>query len=72
LRASAALLGLLQEDAQSWFQGEGDVRIDEMIAARADAKRSRNFAEADRIRAELAEEGVLLEDSPSGTTWRRA
>jgi cysteinyl-tRNA synthetase len=72
LRASGALLGLFQEDAQSWFQGEGDVRIDEMIAARAEAKKSRNFAEADRIRAELAEEGVLLEDSPSGTTWRRA
>jgi cysteinyl-tRNA synthetase len=72
LRASAALLGLVQEDAQSWFQGEGDVRIDEMIAARAEAKKSRNFAEADRIRAELAGEGVLLEDSPSGTTWRRA
>jgi cysteinyl-tRNA synthetase len=72
LRASAALMGLLQEDARTWFQGEGDGRIDSLIAARAAAKKARDFAEADRIRADLASEGVLLEDSPTGTTWRRA
>jgi len=72
LKASAALLGLLAEDAQSWFQGEGDARIDALVAARTEAKQARNFAEADRIRAELAAEGVLLEDGPQGTTWRRA
>ena len=42
------------------------------IAARREAKQRRDFAEADRIRAELAEEGVLLEDGPNGTIWRRA
>jgi cysteinyl-tRNA synthetase len=72
LRGSAALLGLLIDDTQSWFQGEGDSRIDGLVAARAAAKKARNFAEADRIRSELAEEGVLLEDGPSGTSWRRA
>jgi cysteinyl-tRNA synthetase len=72
LRASAALLGLLSETQEGWFQGEGDSRIDALVAARAEAKKNRDFAEADRIRAELAAEGILLEDGPQGTTWRRA
>jgi cysteinyl-tRNA synthetase len=72
LRASANLLGLLEEGASAWFQGEGDARIEGLVAARSEAKKNRDFAEADRIRAELAAEGVLLEDGPQGTTWRRA
>jgi cysteinyl-tRNA synthetase len=72
LRASAALLGLLRESSEAWFQGEGDARIDELIEARTAAKRDRNYAEADRIRAELSAEGILLEDGAAGTTWRRA
>jgi cysteinyl-tRNA synthetase len=72
LKASAALLGLLGESSSAWFQGIGDARIEAAIAARVAAKKERNFAAADRIRAELAEKGILLEDGPSGTTWRRA
>ncbi len=71
LRASAALLGLLGESHSAWFQGDGDERIDALIAARAEAKARRDFAEADRIRAELAAEGIVLEDKSDGTTWRR-
>lgn len=72
LKASAAVLGLLGGSASAWFRGEGDARIDALVEARAEAKRARNFAEADRIRADLAAEGIFLEDSPTGTTWRRA
>jgi cysteinyl-tRNA synthetase len=72
LRASAQLLGLLGDSHSRWFQGEGDERIDALVGARSQAKKNRDFAEADRIRAELTAEGILLEDGPQGTTWRRA
>jgi cysteinyl-tRNA synthetase len=72
LRASGALLGLLERRAETWFRGGADAgRIDRAIEARASAKQRRDFAEADRIRAALAEEGILLEDGPGGTSWRR-
>jgi cysteinyl-tRNA synthetase len=72
LRASAMLIGLLVESGDGWFRGEGSADVDARVAARAEAKKRRDFAEADRIRAELADEGILLEDGPHGTTWRRA
>jgi cysteinyl-tRNA synthetase len=77
LKAQGALLGLLQQDPDSWFKGaadgDGAARIDALVAERAAAKAAKNFARADAIRADLLSEGVVLEDKPGGvTTWRRA
>ena len=73
LRASCGLLGLLTVSEAQWFQGGGDSSgIEERISARTKAKQNRDFAESDRIRDELGKEGILLEDGPDGTIWRRA
>ncbi len=72
LRASAALLGLLETPASAWFRGEGDDRIEALITERTEAKKARDFETADRIRDALKAENVLLEDGPDGTSWRRA
>jgi cysteinyl-tRNA synthetase len=71
--STAKFLGLLGM-AGRWFRPEhfDTRRIEEMISARDEAKKQRDFAEADRIRSLLAGEGVVLEDGPEGTTWRRA
>jgi cysteinyl-tRNA synthetase len=69
---AAKFLGLLTMSKDEWFQGDGDAGdIEARIAARAEAKKNRDFATADRIRDELRADGIVLEDSASGTTWRK-
>jgi len=79
LLASGEMLGLLQQEPEAWFSRSGGADdelsaedIEARIAARAEARKSRNFAEADRLRDELAAAGVLIEDGAQGTRWRRA
>jgi cysteinyl-tRNA synthetase len=73
LRAAGAVLGLFDATPRAWFQGGGDAAaIEARIEARRAARAARDFAQADAIRRALEEEGILLEDSAAGTTWRRA
>ena len=79
LRALGGVIGLLGRHPQAFLQGRSaagglsDEQVSVQIAARAQAKKEKQFADADRIRAELLEQGIMLEDKPGGITeWRRA
>jgi cysteinyl-tRNA synthetase len=77
LQALAGILGLLQRDPQEFLQGTAkgglsEEQINEFIAQRIAAKQSKNYAKSDSIRKNLLEDGIVLEDNPTGTTWRRA
>ena len=82
LKALGGVLGVLELPPAQWFRLSSptnvatplsDAQIEERIAARVAARRTKNWAESDRIRDELVASGVILEDKPGGTsTWRRA
>jgi len=67
-------IGLIEaaKKAQATGDDESDPRIDALVAARSDAKKAKNWAEADRIRDALKDEGIVLTDTPEGTKWSRA
>ncbi|MBS0333623.1 MAG: cysteine--tRNA ligase, partial [Proteobacteria bacterium] len=74
LMALASVLGFLQQDPQAWFQGAADedltAKIDALVAARDAARKAKDWAEADRLRAELVAINVEVMDGPAGATWR--
>ena len=77
LLAGGAVLGVLGESPDKWLAkdaegGPSSDAIDQLLVERADAKASRDFARADAIRDELNAAGIIIEDSASGSTWRRA
>ena len=79
LRHLGGLLGLLQADAEEFLksragQSEGlsDTAIEDLISARLQARADKDWASADRIRDELSEAGIVIEDGSDGTRWRRA
>lgn len=79
LKSLAGILGLLQQSPQHYLQhstqqqegGYSEETIEAMIQQRLQARKEKNFAQADALRKQLAEAGIILEDSPQGTTWRR-
>lgn len=78
LKALAGVLGLLRRTPEEFLKGEAmtsglnSAEIEQLITERAAAKKDRNFSEADRIRKSLLDNGIVLEDTPQGTLWRRA
>ena len=76
LKALGAVIGLLQRDPEAFLHagrgGPSEAEIQQKIDARLAARKGKDYAEADRIRKDLEAAGVILEDGPKGTTWRRA
>lgn len=78
LKACGLLLGILQQNPESWFKWQrpgnitlSDQKIDHLLQERQEARLHKNFARADEIRKILDQAGVILEDGPEGTKWRR-
>jgi cysteinyl-tRNA synthetase len=75
LKTLAGVLGLLQETPEAFLKGKTELSADEierLIEQRNQARKAKDWATADRIRAQLGTHGIVLEDTPKGTLWRRA
>lgn len=76
LLAAGALLGLFSDDPEVWFSAgtnaDEGAEIDALVIARNEAKAAKDWAKADAVRDELNQRGIILEDGPNGTTWRKA
>ncbi|MCC5865651.1 MAG: cysteine--tRNA ligase [Wenzhouxiangella sp.] len=78
LRASGGSLGLLQQSPEQWFaQRQVEVELDDasirrLLDQRQQARQARDFAAADRIRDELAAQGIVIKDGPEGSSWEVA
>src|SRR5690606_38037905 len=77
LRKLSAVLGLLEQEPETFLQSsaqadDGEVaEIEALITARLEARQAKDWAAADAARNRLTEMGIILEDGPQGTTWRR-
>ena len=75
LKKLGAILNILQEDPETFLKGstEGvdEAQIEALIEERKQAKKDKNYARADEIRKQLASDGIVLTDTPQGTTWHR-
>jgi cysteinyl-tRNA synthetase len=79
LLAAGQVLGILQMSPEAWFRwtrsdgaGLPDDAVQDLVDRRWAARQARDFATADRLRGELSEAGIMLEDSATGTQWRRS
>ena len=69
-------MGFFKADPAAWLKGKtgdgpADTDIDALLQKRAEARRAKDFAAADKIRDDLAALGIIIEDGPGGATWRR-
>jgi len=77
LKSLAGILGLLMDDPEVYLRGEqktdglSDDEIDNLVQKRVDAKSNKDWTEADSIRDQLKEQGIIVEDNAQGSSWRR-
>ncbi len=77
LKKLGAILGLIQDDPEAFLRGQGsaeglnDDEVESLVQQRIEAKKNKDWATADKIRDELKEQGIIVEDNAQGSTWRR-